>query len=384
MSLPPRPNLLCVANFPANTGFAWSFIESLYAGVATRLAPRGIRTWVAYPALDAAPASLAGSPAEAILHPLDLGSPRSIVETGRLAHELDVGVLYLSDRPSWHPAYSVLRAAGLRRIVVHDHSSGLRTRPLGLRRALKHARQLLPGSRADRVLAVSDFVARRKTEVDLIPPGRVTRIWNSVAVPDTPGSQVDVRRRFDLGPAGPVIACASRATPEKGIHHLLQAFDRLAQAWDRSRPGPWLVYMGDGPSLRELREMLGGLASRDGIRLTGYQDDAADVLGAADVAVVPSVWAEAFGLAALEPMSRGVPVVASRVGGIPEVVRDGVDGLLVPPGDEVALADALGSILTDEDRRARMGADARRRARDTFSREEQLDRLVGVLEAELR
>jgi glycosyltransferase involved in cell wall biosynthesis len=237
----------------------------------------------------------------------------------------------------------------------------------------------LPGALADQVLAVSDFVARRKMDVDLVPGSRIQTIWNSLEMPpvvdDAPGTRSHaIRRELGIAPSRTLIACACRASPPKGLDHLFRAFDRLVSG-DPSPSRPALVYAGDGPALDDLRSLRARLAACEDIHILGYRDDAADLLGAADFAVVPSTWAEAFGLAALEPMSRGRPVIASRTGGLPEIVLDGETGLLVEPGDETALMTAMRDLAQDPERRDRMGRSARRRALELFSRDRQLDRL---------
>jgi glycosyltransferase involved in cell wall biosynthesis len=270
--------------------------------------------------------------------------------------------------------------------VVHDHTSGARDVPEGLKRWAKMARYCVPGMSADRAIAVSDFVLERLVRVNLLPPGRTSRIWNSVEVPEAlvPEDRRKARLR-DLGldPLRPVVGCASRATPEKGIKPLLLAFDRV---W-RDFPGrekPQLIYMGSGPAWDEFSRIREKLPSRDGITLAGYVPDAADVLGCVDVAVVPSLWEEAFGLAALEPMARGIPVIASRVGGIPEVIQEGETGLLVSAGDEEALAEAIAHLLTHPSLAEEFGRRGRDRALAAFSREKQVDALESLFREEMR
>lgn len=374
------PGLLCVANFPANTGYAWDFIESLYAGIADRLAAHSVRTWVAYPSMPTLPETLRGSEARAVELDVRLDSMRSMRAVLDFVRRNNVRIVYLSDRPSWHPWYVALRLAGVRRIVVHDHTSGERTTPRGAKRWLKRMRHRIPGALADRVLAVSDYVARRKVEVDLVPEHRVQRIWNSVTVPDPdPSARSRIRALFGLGASRPVIACACRAASEKGVVHLLHAFERLAGRWTAASELPALVYFGDGPALQQLRAERDTLAARAAIFLAGHRSDAADLVGGADVAVAPSLWAEAFGLYALEPLTRGVPVIASRVGGMPEVVIDGETGLLVPPGDETALENAMRQLIENPEEARCLGGNGRRRSALDFSRDRQLDDLLLVL-----
>ncbi len=115
------------------------------------------------------------------------------------------------------------------------------------------------------------------------------------------------------------------------------------------------------------------------MRWLGYRPDAAALCRAFDVQAVPSP-AEPFGLVLLEAMAQGVPVVAAAGGGVPEIVRDGTDGLLVPSGDADALADALDRVLTGPDLRARLAAAGPRRVREAFP----LDRTVALTEAVYR
>lgn len=374
-----RGGLLCVANYPSNTGYAWTFIEALYGGVADRLSGSGVETWVAYPRLNGAPATLAGSVARPVELEFRLDGWRGIRRVIRFIRRQRIRMLYLSDRPSWHPAYAAFRRAGVQWIVVHDHTSGERTVPAGVKRALKRGRNAVRSALADRIVAVSDYVARRKTEVDLVPSERVRRVWNSVPPVDRdPDAPARLRAAVGIG-EGPIVGCACRATPEKGVAHLMRAFDRCV-AFRRGSPGlPWLVHFGDGPAMEQLARLRDSLPAADRIVLAGFRDDAARLLMGADLVVVPSVWQEAFGLAALEPMAAGVPVIASRVGGIPEIVRDGETGLLVEPGDEAALEGALHRLLAAPEERERMGRNGVARARAHFTRERAIRELAGLL-----
>jgi glycosyltransferase involved in cell wall biosynthesis len=157
-----------------------------------------------------------------------------------------------------------------------------------------------------------------------------------------------------------VIGCVARLHPSKDHPTLLRAFARL----QRDVPTARLVLVGDGPLRARLercaREWLGdGVA---GVRFAGNEPDAAGAHAGLDIAVL-ATRREGFGLAALEAMAAGRPLIATRAGALPELVRDGETGLLVPPGDSGALTEALLHLTRDPARRARLGARAAAAAR---------------------
>jgi glycosyltransferase involved in cell wall biosynthesis len=342
-------SLLCVANFPASTGYAWTFIGRLFAEVANALSRDGIRTLVAYPLLDVRPEPLAGSAAEPIAADLALTSRRSVwtaVERVRREH---VRAVWLVDRPVVSPAYAALHAAGVRRVVVHDHSSGTRPVPEGLRAVAKDLTARLPWAAADAVVAVSSFVAERQRTAGRVPLERLHIVPNPVSVPRAPARPADeVRAALGLAAGRRMVAAAGRLTAVKGFADLLEAADALPGDVD-------VVLFGDGPERARLEAQRARLRTGARVHLCGERPDAAECVAAADVCVVPSRWEEAFCLAAAEPLARARPLVATRVGAIPELVRDGVTGLLVPPADPPALAAAIRRLLDAPDAAAALG-----------------------------
>lgn len=372
-------NLLCVVNYPANIGYAWNFVEGIYATLSDRLAPIGVRTFVAYPEIGSAPVPLKGSKAEAVVLDGRMTTASSVGSVVAFVRKHGVDTLYLPDSPVWGPQYALLKAAGVRKIVVHIHTMGLvdPVAPTGVKRLVKSAIVKLPGMVADRIIGVSTYVSRKQVEVGLIEERRVRTVSNgidpgdilSVGVPE-PSIPVAVGR--------PYIAAACRAQPYKGIQHLLRAYDL---AMSELAPGlrPALVYAGDGPHMPVLREIASGLAFKDDIIFTGYRHDARAITKGGLISVQPSVWPEAFGLAVLEAMAFGRPVIGSAVGGIPDMIDHERTGFLVPPGDERALADALIRLVTDDSLRQRLGAAAKERALTEFTYDKLIEDLLPIV-----
>lgn len=157
----------------------------------------------------------------------------------------------------------------------------------------------------------------------------------------------------------PVVATVANFKGHKGHRYLLEA----ASIVRRSLPQARFVLVGAGPTEPSVRERAATLGLDGSVVFAGPRDDALRIAGASDLFVLPSEQ-EGLPIALLEAMALGRPVVATRVGGIPEVVEDGRQGILVPPRDPAALAEAILALLGDPGRRARMGEEARRRAAD--------------------
>src|SRR5207249_1831085 len=161
---------------------------------------------------------------------------------------------------------------------------------------------------------------------------------------------------------------------------LIEAFPGVL---DRA-PRTWLAIVGEGSQAAELRAQAAALSSqaRDRIIFTGRRDDISALTADLDIAVLPSL-REAQGISILEAMARRKPVVASAVGGIPEVLTDGADGLLVPPADTQALAEALGRLARSPSLRERIGQAGYETVVERFSIDAMVRRVQEVYDEEL-
>jgi glycosyltransferase involved in cell wall biosynthesis len=213
----------------------------------------------------------------------------------------------------------------------------------------------------DHVVAISEGV-RREILAAGVPAAMVTVIHEGVDPARFQGlDRAGATRSLGLPDGALVIVSAASLRPRKGQAHLLRAFAALAPRFPAAR----LVLAGVGDEHQRLARERDRLELRDVVAMPGRRD-VRELLAAADIACIPSL-REGLSVFSLEAMAAGVPVVASRVGGLPESVAEGVTGLLAEPGDEAALAAALERLLADRDRREAMGVAARERARERFS-----------------
>lgn len=172
----------------------------------------------------------------------------------------------------------------------------------------------------------------------------------------------DGRDEPPLAAGEPLIGVVGRLSPEKGHRHFVEAFAALR----RSQPRARAVFVGDGQERDKLARQIARHGLGDRITLAGFREDVATFYRACDVIALPSL-REGMPNAALEAMAFGKPVVASRTGGIPEVVVDGVTGTLVEPANPARLAAALGDLLADRRKMAAFGARGRERVSAEFS-----------------
>jgi glycosyltransferase involved in cell wall biosynthesis len=188
-------------------------------------------------------------------------------------------------------------------------------------------------------------------------------------------------RGLGIPHGAPVVLVVSRLNPLKGLETFLQAAALVATEFPTVR----FVIVGDtNPNERPYWSTLTSLTVRLGLtdRLTfaGLRRDVPQLLSAATISVMPSL-NEALSNVVLESMAAGAPVVATRVGGTPEAIADGVNGLLVPPGDPAAMASAMAALLRDPSRARRLGDAARRSIDERFSMERMVSATAQLYEA---
>jgi glycosyltransferase involved in cell wall biosynthesis len=263
----------------------------------------------------------------------------------------------------------LLHAHGLRAGLVAAAArrlSGDRTRPLvltlhnalqessGAKQRLLHAVEGTTIRAADLVLAVSGDLAANARRLG----ARDVRVVPALAPPLPPAerSRDEVREELGLDAGRPLVVAVGRLHPQKGYDVLLHAVARW-EADDRLRPAPLVAIAGDGPLEDELATRI--REQRLPVLLLGRRSDVADLLGAADLCVLPSRW-EGSPFTGQEALRAGTPLIATRAGGMPELFGDAAS--FVPVGDAAALADAVVQVLTDPARAAELAAAGPRQA----------------------
>ena len=300
-------------------------------------------------------------------------APRAIRRIREIARGVGATVLYGHGTWSCYLVAAIGRHADMPPVVWHirnDHSA------VGTRLGGRLAAQL-GGVRA--IIAVSDAAAR--PYAGLRPRLHVVRNGADLSAARTAVDTPVPRTRLGLDESATAVGFAGRLTSPKGVDVLMNAF-RLAAP---RVPALHLVIFGESARHAPLdqvgaqrdRAQAWGLSSR--VHLLGYVDQIEAHLAALDMVVVPSVCRDGCPRTVLEAMAVGRPVIASQTGGIPELVRPDVTGLLVPPGATAQLAEAMVTLATDPERRRRLGAGARHVAYEQFDSTHTAAKVASVL-----
>jgi glycosyltransferase involved in cell wall biosynthesis len=315
----------------------------------------GVVAWLAEARPDAA---------TMVLDPVrDKRDLRPILAHVRAIGRLGADILQVNLRHSYACQFALvagLLARHTRVVVVEQLPSPPSDR---LQLALKR----LTSRRASAHVAVSRSSARVVESLMGYGAGRVHAIHTGVQrMPDAPSAARGARL--------PVVGAVGRFVADKGLDVFLAALARVE--------GVTGMLVGDGPERARLERLVDELGLRDRVELTGWRSDAHALMASFDVLIVPSRY-EPLGIVALEGMSWGIPVIASRVGGLAEIVRDGETGFLVAPDDVAALAAAIERAVDPTTRRT-LGANGRAVVRREFSQRGMARRFEDLYEGVLR
>lgn len=282
-------------------------------------------------------------------------SPRAIFELSRWLKKEMTDVIHLHTSHAATLGGLAGRLAGTPvRVISRRVDFSLASNPL---RKLKYEWGI------DRILAISEGV-REVLVADGLNPDRISIVRSGIDPSgfDPEASGEDARRELGIPPDALVIGCVAHFAEHKGHRVLVDAAEMVI----RQRPDVRFVLVGDGELKDKVLDQIKNLSIGDNVALPGFRNDVPRLLSAFDVVTLAS-HLEGLGTSLLDGMVMGRPIVATRVGGIPEIVEDGVTGRLVPAGNPRALADAFLELLENPEARRRMGAAGRTRVLNLFS-----------------
>ena len=241
----------------------------------------------------------------------------------------------------------------------------------------------LLGGITDQVVALTPMEARDYLSLRVLKADKISTIHSGVELNRyhiTEKERQQKKKELGISPDSLVVGYVGWLIPIKGVTYLVNAMARVAEKYPKSL----LVLVGKGDDKGEeevhLRKQVEHVGLADKVRFLGWRSDVDEIMGCFDIFVLPSL-NEGMGRVLVEAMAAGLPIVASRVGGIPDLVKDGQNGLLVPAADAPALAKAISDLLADKEKRNRMGKAGKKicRAYSAEAMVEKIDNLYAEL-----
>ncbi|HSB67760.1 MAG TPA: glycosyltransferase family 4 protein [Candidatus Methylomirabilis sp.] len=277
---------------------------------------------------------------------------RALAGIWRLVRKLRPDIVHTHSSKAGFVGRLAARMAGVPRILYtpHGHVFQGYFSPLVTRGII--AMERIAARWTDRIITLTDAEAEQHLALGIGRPERFVTIPSGI---DLARLTAAAPRRFPAH--GPIVGTVARLAPVKGHRFLLEAMPGILQSCPEAR----FVFVGEGEARPALEEQARHLGLGERIIFTGFREDAPALLAGMDLFVLPSL-NEGMGRVLVMAMALGKPIVATRVGGVPELLGDGEAGILVPPGDSAALAEAVTTLLRDPARAAALAEAGRRRA----------------------
>lgn len=283
----------------------------------------------------------------------DLAAWRPLVRMIR-AGEVDVLHAHKFGSNVWGAAFSLLRALPV--FVAHEQTWSYEGKPV--RKLLDRA---LIARRADRFIAVSEKDKRSMVEIERIDPAKLLVMPNAIPTPASSDGGERVRAELGLSAGDQLVGAVCVLRPQKRLDVMLRAIAIVREEFPRVK----LLLAGAGEERDHLERVIAELELDDCAHLLGQRTDVPDFLDALDVAALSSDY-EGTPLAVMEYMEAALPIASTAAGGVPEMIENGVHGLIVETGDHAALAAAIARLLREPDLAAELGRNARARRREHY------------------
>lgn len=299
----PKGNILLVANWASDVGYAWWLMESYWCVIAKDVFPRD-ESYLAYPAINSVPPEIEKSGIRCIEHNFRVKSIKSFIQNCRLIRKKKIEHIYLTDYPVSSFSYLLYRVIGVKTIIVHDHTPGLRTVSTGLRRLIKSIKVNFPGLSVNAAFGATSFVTKRLTQTSCLAADKCFTVQNGIKLK---ASDSEIESQDWLPSKNKLsIITAARANHYKGASFAVDVIKALV---DKGFSDINYVFCGDGPHLEEFRTYAKKLGVERYCKFPGRVENVSSYFSAFDLGFQPSKGEVGYSLSILEYMFAGLPVI---------------------------------------------------------------------------
>ncbi len=353
-----------MGGFDSTTGYAWLLVQRLWCIINTHVVDEPGACLACFPSVRNYPRILekCNIPIDEFDFSFD-GFKQSFCSLLFLIRN-NIGVVYLTDKPTVSWSYFLLHLLGIR-IIVHDHSPGYKPPTRGVKRIIKIIINALGLFSVDGAIGVSPYVCRRLSEVNCLPKSKIHLVTNGI-------EKSKYYKRYNLkeNPEKKIIiVTVGRVVEYKGIGFALEVIRNLQEKIPEVEIR--YIVVGDGPDLDKYKSMSGELGLEKKVEFLGKRDDVPKILSKCDIAFHPSK-GEAMCLSIVEYMRAALPVVTSTNISVNSILEEGLDSWFFHEGDVSDASEKIKNLTIDKEKRKRLGV----KARENYLRKYQEDQMV--------
>ncbi len=375
-----KPHILLMSNYSNQTGYAWINIYRLYNLIAKTMHQNGLGICLSFAQINP-PINITEKiiPIKSFVYnPLKV-SLANIFHLASHIRKHNIRYVYTTDLSSYHWTYPIMRLLGVKAIITHNRISVADPYPakaeIGIKRLIKYMLTRIAFINVDKIYCVSHFVRNRLIQKHCIAENKLIRILNGIDINKftCPSLKPEAIIKIFVG---------ARANKHKGAHILIEAANLLIQ--EHNITNFVINYAGDGPDLAFLKNLASSNNLGMHVNFLGELRGTQAQICQSDIIVVPSIWGDACPSAISEALAAGKPLITSRAGGIPEIVGDNKNAIIIEPGDKHMMANKIAELIRNPNLMASYGKNARLRAESALDEKAYYETVIKQLKSDFK
>lgn len=375
-----KPGILYVANYDSDVGYAWWLMESFWAALANHY-EKNHNSFIAYPSISSIPQAISQAPIKCEEIDFTVHGFGLLKKQIKFLKEHNIQTIYFSDQPGFNPVYIFYRLSGVKYIITHDHTPGLRTQPGTLKLMLKQFKARIPFVNIDAYIGATEFVKQRAIQVMGVPKRKCFAAQNGLPELSEELAPLNLQRTFGIGPEKVVMVGVGRAHPIKGVPFILECMSKIVR---KGIENLHFLYVGDGPFLNDFKQQAAQLGINDYVTFAGRRSDVGNILAASHFAIQASQAEVGYSLSILEYMQQGLATIVSDNASVCEVTDDNVTGLIYKEGQLGSAVNAILDLLNSQEKQKSYGEAAKIKVNSLYSLKHTHKALIAALEATLK
>jgi glycosyltransferase involved in cell wall biosynthesis len=369
--------ILCVANWDSDVGYAWWLMESFWVKIAENY-QNNFNVLLAYPSISKIPNSIQESPLKIKTIDFTFNLWYSIFPQLIFIVRNRVKHIYFSDRTNTSWRYFFYRLAGIKNIIVHDHTPGLRTRPGFMKYIIKSILTRVPLLNSTGSIGTTEFVRQRLIFTSCIPEKRCFSAPNGIPLLENSLAVVpNIHKMFNIPKERAIIVSVGRVNLYKGVYFALEVIKELVL--HKRINNVHFLYIGGGPDINKCKNLALELGIADFVCFSGRVSNIEHILPSCQVAFHPSKGEVGYSLAILEYMRAGLPVVVPDNPSVCGATEHGATGMIYKEGDIIDANINLLNLIQNHELSKMIGLKGKLKIKELYSLEKCHEKLIAIL-----